>query len=223
MAKVLIIGASRGIGLEFVRQYRARGDEVIATARHVEGCEALAALGAQAVRLDVIDEDAQDTLAAVIGRGSLDLAIFNAGILIGRDAAPTAPDAATFAEVMKTNVWAPMRMIEPLSTWLKDGGKLVVLSSRMGSIGERSNASSWLYRASKAAVNSVLKDASIFNAARGITCVAMHPGWVKTDMGGAGADLEVSVSVAGMVASIDRYTTTDNGSFRNYDGTAIAW
>ncbi|HET9646467.1 MAG TPA: short chain dehydrogenase, partial [Burkholderiaceae bacterium] len=97
-----------------------------------------------------------------------------------------------------------------------------VLSSGMGSIGERTAAYAWLYRASKAALNSVLKDASIVLAGKAV-CVAMDPGWVRTDMGGPGAPIEVSQSVSDMRRTLARLTAADNGSFLKRDGQARAW
>ncbi|MBN8510267.1 MAG: short chain dehydrogenase, partial [Burkholderiales bacterium] len=94
--------------------------------------------------------------------------------------------------------------------------------SRMGSIGARGSAAGWLYRASKAALNSVLKDASLVLAGRAV-CVALHPGWVRTDMGGAGADLDVAASVAGLRRTLAALTPADNGGFFDHDGTPIPW
>jgi NAD(P)-dependent dehydrogenase (short-subunit alcohol dehydrogenase family) len=105
---------------------------------------------------------------------------------------------------------------------LAPNAKLAVLSSRMGSIGSRTSANGWLYRASKAALNSVLKDASLVLNGKAI-CVAFHPGWVRTDMGGAGADIDASESVTGMRTVLAKLKAADNGSFLNYDGSAIVW
>jgi NAD(P)-dependent dehydrogenase (short-subunit alcohol dehydrogenase family) len=102
-------------------------------------------------------------------------------------------------------------------------GKVAVISSRMGSIGERTSANGSLYRASKAALNSVLKDTALTFGAAGATCVAFHPGWVQTDMGGSGADLVVADSVRGMRAALAGAGRESNGSFLNYDGASIAW
>jgi NAD(P)-dependent dehydrogenase (short-subunit alcohol dehydrogenase family) len=97
-----------------------------------------------------------------------------------------------------------------------------VLSSRMGSIGSRESAGASLYRASKAALNSVLKDASLALGGK-VICIAFHPGWVRTDMGGAGADIDAQESVAGMRQVLADLQPNDNGSFINFDGTKISW
>jgi NAD(P)-dependent dehydrogenase (short-subunit alcohol dehydrogenase family) len=105
---------------------------------------------------------------------------------------------------------------------LAPGARLAVVSSRMGSIGARTANSGWVYRASKAALNSVLKDVSIALAGRAV-CVALHPGWVRTDMGGAGADLDVADSAAGIRRTLARLTDADHGGFFMFDGAPIPW
>jgi NAD(P)-dependent dehydrogenase (short-subunit alcohol dehydrogenase family) len=132
------------------------------------------------------------------------------------------PAADVFDQVMRTNVLAPMRVLPQLVEVLAPDARLVVLSSRMGSIGLRTNGNSWLYRASKSAVNSVVKDISFGLQGKAI-CVAMHPGWVKTDMGGAGADLDVTQSVADMRTTVASLRAEHNGTFINHDGQVLAW
>lgn len=219
---VLIVGASRGIGLEFVRQYRADGHAVTATARDDAGLARLAELGATPLRLDVLDGASASGLAGQIKGTAFDVAIVNAGVNGERTAGLEAPAEADFDRVMRTNVLGPMRVIAQLAGALATGGKLAVLSSRMGSIGSRSAAGSSLYRASKAAVNSVLKDASLVLGAKAV-CLALHPGWVKTDMGGAGADIDVATSVGGMRRVVAGLKAKDSGGFFNHDGEAIPW
>jgi NAD(P)-dependent dehydrogenase (short-subunit alcohol dehydrogenase family) len=121
-----------------------------------------------------------------------------------------------------TNVLAAMRLLPQLGEALVPGGRLAVISSRMGSIGLLSATSGWLYRASKAALNSVLKDASLALAGKAI-CATLHPGWVQTDMGGAGAELSVAHSAADLRATVARLTPADNGGFFNHDGQPLAW
>jgi NAD(P)-dependent dehydrogenase (short-subunit alcohol dehydrogenase family) len=123
---------------------------------------------------------------------------------------------------MHTNVLGAMRLLPLLGEHLAPGAKLAVLSSRMGSIGLRAGTSGWLYRASKAALNSVLKDASLALAGRAV-CVALHPGWVSTDMGGSAAELDVERSVAGLRAVVARLTPEQSGSFLDHAGQPLAW
>jgi len=219
---VLIVGASRGIGLEFVRQYRAAGDSVTATARSDEGLAALKALGAQAIALDVANMESAARLGWQIEGAAFDVVVVNAGVYGPSTSGLQPPTQADFDAVMHTNVLGPMRVIPQVADSLSVGAKLAVLSSRMGSIGTRGSASGWLYRASKAAVNSVMKDASLALNGRA-TCVSFHPGWVKTDMGGSGADITPTESVNGMRRVIASLKPSDTGRFMNYDGTEIPW
>jgi NAD(P)-dependent dehydrogenase (short-subunit alcohol dehydrogenase family) len=221
---VLVIGASRGIGLEFVRQYRAEGARVIATHRAPADGARLRALGAEPLPLDVLDEEAIASLATRLAGERLSVAILNAGIFGPRTQGLVAPPADAFDAVMHTNVLAAMRLIPLLAPALAAAhGRLAVLSSRMGSVSLMQSSSGWLYRASKAALNGVLKAASVELGAQGIVCVALHPGWVRTDMGGAGAEVDAVDSVAGMRRLIEAVDGSSNGGFFNHDGEALAW
>ncbi|MDB5861921.1 MAG: oxidoreductase-like protein, partial [Ramlibacter sp.] len=213
---ILILGASRGIGLEFVRQYRAAGDTVTATARDAAGLQAIDALGAKALRLDVTDAASIAGLGRQLAAGKLDLALYVAGVN-SRGGATQPPSQDDFDRTMRTNVLGAMQAI-PLVAPLVEaaGGKFVFISSRMGRIAEVESSYSWVYRASKAALNMAVAAAqpdypkAIF--------VAMNPGWVQTDMGGAGAPLLVPDSVAAMRDAIAGITPADQGRFLNYDG-----
>jgi NAD(P)-dependent dehydrogenase (short-subunit alcohol dehydrogenase family) len=220
--QVLVIGASRGIGLEFVRQYRADGHRVTATVRQPADVVKLEALGAQAFVLDVTDAASVSGLAWRVDGAAFDTVIVNAGVYGPRHSGIQPPTEDEFDAVMHTNVLGPMRVAAQLADALAPNAKVAVLSSSMGSIGLRSNPSGWLYRASKAALNSVWKDVSLAYAGRAV-CVAFHPGWVKTDMGGQGAELEVSRSVGDMRRTLASLGLQDNGSFLNHDGQPIAW
>ncbi len=220
--RVLVIGASRGIGREFVRQYLADGAQVTATARRPEQLAELEAAGASAFALDVGDAVSASGVAWRIDAANFDIAIVNAGVYGPRHGGLETPSASDFDAVMHTNVLGPMRVIPQLADAFAPGARLAVLSSRMGSIGAREASSGWLYRASKAALNSVLKDASLQLAGR-VTCVAFHPGWVQTEMGGAGATLTPERSVADMRGVLATLPPARNGSFLNHDGSAIPW
>ena len=222
MNKVLIVGASRGIGFEFVRQYRQAGDAVTATARGAEGLARIEALGAHALALDVADAGSAASLASALAGKTFDVVVHNAGVYGPRTEGLQAPTADEFDSVMHTNLLGAMRVLPQLADLLAPAAKLAVISSSMGSMGLRTSPSGWLYRASKAALNSVLKDASLALDGKAI-CVAFHPGWVRTDMGGSGADLEVATSVADMRRTLAALKAADNGSFFNHDGTALDW
>jgi NAD(P)-dependent dehydrogenase (short-subunit alcohol dehydrogenase family) len=222
MATALIIGASRGIGLELVRQYLGQGWRVIATARKAEDCAALSALGAEPHQLDVTNVEAVAGLGWKLDGEELNVAILNAGVYGPRhDGFPQQTD---FDSVMHTNVLAAMRLLPIIAPMVCAArGKLAVLSSRMGSLSERGSAGGSLYRASKAALNSVLIDTALTFGKQGATCVAFHPGWVRTDMGGSGADIAVEESAAGIRATLAALPASETASYRNYDGSSIGW
>ncbi|MFP3891534.1 SDR family oxidoreductase [uncultured Ralstonia sp.] len=228
----LILGASRGIGLETVKQYRADGWRVIATVRSQEAAQELQALGAETHVLDLTDSAATAGLAWKLDGEALDVAIYVAGIYGPRTQRAEPVSRADFDAVMHTNVWAPMGVLPAVLPMVEaghhgaggadePGGVLAVISSRMGSIGDMEGNGGWLYRASKAAANAVLHALS-FDAEQA-TCLTFHPGWVQTDMGGASAAITPEVSVAGIRRVIASATRADNGAFRNYDGSVIEW
>jgi NAD(P)-dependent dehydrogenase (short-subunit alcohol dehydrogenase family) len=223
MSTCLIIGASRGIGRELARQYAADGWRVIGTYRGGADAAPLAALCARALAADVLAEGWAAALGRELGDEVLDLVIINAGIAGPITSQPEAPGRDTFDAVMHTNVLASMQLIPVIADRLPAAGKLAVVSSRMGSIGTASDASWWLYRASKAALNSVLKSASITLGARGVVCMALHPGWVQTDMGGPDAQLRVPDAVSSLRRVIAAANRSHNGRFLNYNGEQLEW
>ena len=224
MPTALIIGASRGIGHELARQYRADNWRVIATARQQQDLDDLAALGCETLHLDVNNVEDCAGFGWKIEDEHFDVAVVNAGVYGPRHNGLDTPTEEEFNLVMQTNVLAAMRLLPLVAPHVaRAKGRLAVTSSKMGSISLRTSASGWLYRASKAALNSVLVDTSLSAAAQGAICVAYHPGWVQTDMGGAGADLSVTDSVTGIRAMLSQLHAADNGKFFNYDGTALSW
>ncbi len=216
MPTVLITGANRGIGLEFARQYAADGWEVIATARHSSG--ELDALGVQVVTLDLADADAVAGFA--IDR-PLDLFIANAGTSEPKN--PTsADDARDWQSMMMVNSIAPYLLGKDLLPKMAEGGKMIAISSGMGSIGD--NNGGWVpYRTSKAALNMAWNSLALEARGSGIACVLFSPGWVKTRMGGAGAEISAEESVAAMRALIERLTIADSGMFLRRDGSQLPW
>jgi len=224
MVTCLIVGASRGLGLEMARQYSQAGDRVFATYRQAKDGERLGKLGVHAIEADLLQAGWVDGVRQQVGKNKLDLAIIVAGVVGPQSDGLVAPAGAEFDAVMHTNVLVSMQLIPALANdMLAPNGKLAILSSRMGSIGNTTQASRWLYRASKAAVNSVLKSASVELGARGTVCMALHPSWVRTDMGGAGADLSVEESVTSLRRVIAAANRSHNGRFLNYTGEQLEW
>ena len=195
---------------------------VTATARDDAGLARLQALGATALRLDVADAASVSGLAWQVDGEAFDTVVLNAGVYGPRSSGLEPPTADQFDAVMHTNVLGVMRLLPQVAEVLAPGARLAVISSRMASMGLRASPGGWLYRASKAALNSVLKDASLVLAGRAV-CVAFHPGWVRTDMGGEGADLDVDTSVADLRRTLAGLTPADNGGFFNHDGQPLAW
>ncbi|MFI4988841.1 MAG: SDR family oxidoreductase [Alphaproteobacteria bacterium] len=226
MPTVLITGASRGLGLEFARQYAADGWRVIACARAPETAAALKGLAGDIVtqRLDVRDAKAMAPLRAALKGEPIDLLINNAGISGPREEAMPAVSDADWLEVFHVNAIAPLRVAEALAENVaKSRMKLMVyITSQMGSIA-RMAPGRRPYRMSKAALNAGARGLALELAGRGITSVVFHPGWVRTDMGGPGGALDVETSIAGMRATIARLKPSDNGRFLNYDGAEIPW
>jgi NAD(P)-dependent dehydrogenase (short-subunit alcohol dehydrogenase family) len=213
---ILILGASRGIGHEFVRQYREAGATVIATARTEEALQQLRDLGARAIKLDVTDPASISGLGWQLDGEKLDVAIYVAGVYTTAGATQP-PSRDEFDRTMHTNVLGAMQAIPQVAPLVEAaGGKFVFITSQMGKIGGVGSSFGWVYRVSKAALNMAVASAqpdypkAIF--------VAMSPGWVQTDMGGAGAPLKVQDSVAGMRAAISRLTRRGPAAFLDHDG-----
>lgn len=218
----LVIGASRGIGRELVRQAIAAGETVTATARSAPALAQLAVDGARAIEADVALESGCTALAAAIEAQRFGTIWLVAGVLPRSTQPPEPPSLEEFDRAMHTNVLAAMRLAGPLTRALASGGRLAAISSKMGSIGGRSNGSAWTYRASKAALNSVIRDIAFTLGEREIA-VALHPGWVRTDMGGAHADLTAEQSARDLRSTVARLTPASSGAFLDHDGTPIAY
>lgn len=226
MPTLLITGANRGIGLELTKRYAADGWTIIAACRTPKEAAALAALKGDITieALDVTDYAAVDRLAAKYGGTAIDLLLNNAGIYGNRDGALTVSDFDTYLQVLHVNSVAPMKLALAFLPHLKraTAAKIATISSRLGSI-ELGSGGSYAYRASKAAINAGMHNLALDLKSSGISCITLHPGWVKTDMGGAGADIDVGTSAAGLKKVIDGLTLKDTGRFYNYDGAELPW
>jgi NAD(P)-dependent dehydrogenase (short-subunit alcohol dehydrogenase family) len=226
MPTLLITGANRGIGLELTKRYAADGWAIIAACRKPQDAAALKGIkGDIAVEaLDVTDYGAIDKLADRYSGKAIDLLLNNAGIYGNRDGALKVSDFDMYLQVLQVNGVAPMKVALAFLPQLKaaKASKIATISSRMGSISQ-GGGGSYAYRASKAAINAGMHNLALDLKSAGITCITLHPGWVKTDMGGAGADIDVATSGAGLKKTIDGATLKDTGKFFNYDGSEIPW
>ena len=216
MPKILVTGANRGIGLEFARQYAEDGWDVIATARHSSA--ELDALGLTVKPLDLADPEA---VAGFTVDGPLDLFIANAGTSQPMNT-DGAENSRAWQAMMMVNAIAPYQLGKALLPRMSGDGKMIAISSGMGSIGD--NGGGWVpYRTSKAALNMAWSNLALEAKPRGIACVALSPGWVKTDMGGAGAEITPEESVSAMRTLIGRLTIDDSGKFLRRDGSELPW
>lgn len=224
MATILITGAGRGLGLELARQYAQAGWTVIGTVRDDAGEVALAKLGARALSVDVTDFPAVKRLAQALGGAPLDVLLCNAGVIGRRGAGFGSFDFADWEAMLRVNLLGAAAVIEALAGNVAASGRktIAVMSSRLGSIAETSGMT-LPYAASKAALNLLARGLAATLAPRGIVVVALSPGWVKTDMGGAGAPLDAETSVRGLRKVLDGLSPADSGRFIAYDGSSIPW
>lgn len=228
---VLITGANRGIGLEFVRFYGARDARVFACCRQPESAPALAELAAasegriQIQPLDVTNPRHLANLKAVLHDTPIDILLSNAGIYGQTDACFGNTDVDTWLETFRVNTIAPVKLAEALVDQVAMSERRVMgfLSSKMGSIDDNGSGGSYVYRTSKTALNMAIKSMAVDLAPRGIAVAALHPGWVLTDMGGPNAEIDTKTSVAGMAQVLDGLTTETSGRFYEYDGSIIPW
>ncbi|MFM8691130.1 MAG: SDR family oxidoreductase [Limnohabitans sp.] len=225
MPSVLLIGASRGIGLELARQYRLDGWRVIATARSPEGLSRLQSMGCEALRVDVADPAGNRALAWALDGVKLDLALYVAGAM-DRTSAPQPPIREAFDAVMHTNVMGAMQAIAQILPMLQQTrGTLACISSVMGSLQQTTSGSAWLYRVSKAALNMVVR--CVQAEQPDVTVLALHPGWVRTDMGGPQALMTAHDSATSLRQTLEHVRTQSapehRGAFLNHDGTPLPW
>lgn len=222
MATVLVIGASRGLGLEFVRQYREAGERVIATARDDEGLARLRGVGAEPLRVDVADPASVSGLSWQLDGEEIDVALYVAGV-IDRGNATSPPTQQAFDAVMHTNVLGLMQVLPQVMPMVEAaGGVFGALSSAMSQIGPVPGSNSWLYRTSKAALNMAVSSAR-FDYPKA-TLVVLDPGWVQTDMGGGAAPLTAEASVRSLRGVLENLQPEDNGQLIHHDGRrASSW
>lgn len=226
MPTVLITGANRGIGLELAKQYAADGWSVIATARDPGQADALKKLKGdiRIEALEVTDERQIEALAKALKGTAIDVLLNNAGMLTGYESFG-ATDTESWLQTLHVNTIAPLKLAEALVEHVarSQAKKIVAITSGMGSIGGNASTGAYAYRSSKAALNKVMATAAHELRSRGISVAVISPGWVRTDMGGSGAPLDVKESAAGIRKVIDQLNVGTSGQFFNYSGENIPW
>lgn len=221
--RALIVGASRGIGLALASELAGRGWQVVATARNAGSELADAAIASVAVELVDIDDDASvDALVARLAGERFDLVLVNAGVTGPRhgSAAQVSPDEV--AALFGTNAIAPVRLARKMLPSLNIGSTLAFTSSLMGSVADNTSGGMELYRASKAALNSLTRSLAPEAATQAITVLTLHPGWVKTAMGGPNAPVSADDSARGLAAVIEAPRPAGH-YFLDYQGATIPW
>jgi NAD(P)-dependent dehydrogenase (short-subunit alcohol dehydrogenase family) len=227
----LVTGANRGLGLEFARQYAAEGWQVIAACRAPNEAAELKKLEAgsggrvQVLPMDVMDVASVKAAAGVIGQQPIDVLLNNAGVMGPRNDRIGSIDYTAWARVLDANTLGPMRVVEAFVENVAKGRqkKIVTITSGMGSLEDNTSGGAYAYRTSKAAVNMVVRSLALDLAPRGITCIVMNPGWVRTDMGGAGGKLSPPESIKAMRSVIANLRPDDSGKFLNYTGKPYPW
>ena len=232
METTLITGANRGIGLEFSRQLAEDGWCVLACSRDLEKSDALNKLAAEyperitLYALDVTNHGQIEKLSQTLANKPIDLLINNAGVFPDiNDRSFGQTDYDSWAHAFLVNTMAPLKIAEEFIDQVTQSSRktIVTITSKMGSVADNGRGGSYIYRSSKSAVNMVIKSIAIDLESNDIISVLLHPGWVRTDMGGPSGLISVEQSVSGMLSVIREVTSADSGKFIAYDGQIIPW
>lgn len=219
MAKVLVTGCNRGIGLEVCRQYHARGDNVIAVCRNAS--DELNAVGVRVIDgIDVTDDEGVDRLVEALAGETIDILLNNAGIL--RSDRFDTLDYNDMVEQYRVNTIGPLRVTRALRDNLKEGSRVGIVTSRVGSIDDNSSGNNYGYRCSKSAANMVGVNLHHDLSPDGIAVALLHPGLVATDMTG-GTGVSPADSASGLIARLDELNLDNSGSFWHAEGYALPW
>lgn len=225
---VFITGANRGIGLSLTELYLQQGAQVHATSRNLTESKALHVLASRhntlvLHELDVTDYQRVAQLASELP--AIDLLINNAGYYGPKGYGFGNTDIEEWRQVFEINTIAPLKLVESFYPLLQQGKakKIACISSKVGSMTENTSGGGYIYRSSKAALNSVVKSLSNDLTDEGFTVLALHPGWVRTEMGGPNALIDTQTSADGLAKVIEQSTQENSGQFINYDGTELPW
>ena len=225
MKNILIIGANRGLGLEFAKQYSNKNHNIFATTRNKSVSEELNEIkNSNIFELDLNSDESLNKFVDEIAPQKIDILIHNAGIFRDEQLDEDL-DINAWMNEMRINAVIPIVLAKKLKANIQmaKDKKIVFISSQMGSIDDNYSGRFYFYRSSKSALNSAAKSLSIDWKKDGISIFILHPGWVKTDMGGSNAKLEISDSISQMIKVIDNMTLSNSGSFVNYAGEKLEW
>jgi NAD(P)-dependent dehydrogenase (short-subunit alcohol dehydrogenase family) len=219
MTRVLVTGANRGIGMALCEAFVAQGDEVIAACR--SSSAGLEALGCRVENLDVCEDASAEGLAERLKGVTLDILVNNAGMLASDDL--DRMDYAGVSAQFQVNAVGPLRVTNALRPNLKEGSKVVIVTSRMGSMADNNSGRMYGYRMSKAAVNMVGKGLSRDLAPLGVAVLLLHPGFVRTEMTGGRGNWNAEDAAQSMLARIKELQLGQSGAFWHADGTQLPW
>ena len=230
MTNVLITGANRGLGLGFVKSFLAKNVNVICTTRNIPGskelleCKKKYPKNLQILELDLLGENSENALSDLLSDKPIDIFINNAGVGNSNQRFGVV-SSKPWVEVLKVNLIAPLTVTQSIIENIKKGldKKIYFLSSQLGSIEDNTSGGMYIYRSSKTALNQVVKSLSVDLKPMGITVISLHPGWVKTDMGGPNAPVSIDESIKGMMKVIDATDIRNTGTFLNFDGQGLPW
>ena len=231
MKNILITGANRGLGLGLVKKFLKNNEKVICTTRNISKSKELILCkekfndNLEICELDLLDKDSPNILSNFLGNETIDLFINNAGV-IGHSAQHFKSVSLNhWLEVLKVNLIAPLLITQSIIKNIEKSSerKIYFISSKVGSIEDNKSGGMYIYRSSKTALNQIVKSLSIDLKPLGISVISLHPGWVRTEMGGPNALISVEESVNGMVDVISNTSIINSGQFINYDGTRLPW
>ena len=231
MKKILVTGANRGLGLGLVKKFLKNNEKVICTTRNISKSKELMLYkekyndNLEICELDLLDKDSPNILSNFLGDETIDLFINNAGV-IGHSAQHFKSVSLNhWLDVLKVNLIAPLLITQSIIKNIEKSSerKIYFISSKVGSIEDNKSGGMYIYRSSKTALNQVVKSLSIDLKPLGISVISLHPGWVRTEMGGPNALISVEESVNGMVDVISNTSIINSGQFINYDGTRLPW
>lgn len=226
MKNALITGANKGIGLEFARQLKNKGYYIIGCCRNPSKANELNELADEVIQLDVTNDNDTAALKQTLNNRPIDLLVNNAGISGQQGVTIGNVDRENFIHVLNVNCISVVKLSDALLPNLQASQEknILVISSRMGSISDNERGKSYAYRTSKAALNCAMRSFAIDVEATGVHVMLIHPGWVKTDMGGDNALIDVQTSVSGMLKQTEKHLANSHADvLHRFDGDVIAW